>query len=355
MPGSPSFAVPLPVRATAPNRVDVAGGTLDIFPLYLIVPGSMTVNAAIGVNSLVEIRPSGGRTRLYSADFRRAVHAADTRGFSTAGRLGLIAAVLKCYPAVEGIELRFRNEAPVGSGIGASSALLVAAMLAMDALLGRKRGWDEVSRTAMEIEAGHLKCLTGRQDHVAALRGGILGLTFRPGRVEAARLGAGSAAGRAFAAHGFLAGTGVAHHSGSVNWRMVRGAIGGDEGVLRKFRAIAGTARDAWEALREGEIAAAGRAVAREWATRRTLAAGVSPPNVERLFASREFRFRVAGAKLCGAGGGGTVFGLLRDPGDRRRVEEHLERQGFSVIPFRLANGARVLTGAEASAETPPV
>ncbi len=333
------------VRVTVPNRVDLAGGTLDIYPLYLLVPGSMTVNAAIGVTSRVEILPATGRARLASANYRQRAEADDTHGFSLEGNLGLIAAALRCFPPVRGVTLSLRNEAPVGSGLGASSALLVAAMLAMDALLGRRRRWVDAARDAMEIEAAHLKNLTGRQDHVAALRGGIQGIAFGPGRVDAVRIPPRSRAGRALAAHGFLAGTGKSHHSSDVNWRMIRGAIDGDGAVLRKFRAIAAAARAAWDAVAAAEIGAVAEAVAREWAVRKTLAPGVSTRLVDAALGSRELRARIGGAKLCGAGGGGMLFGLLRAPEDRPAVEEILRRRGFTVYPFFLSAGPSVETG----------
>jgi D-glycero-alpha-D-manno-heptose-7-phosphate kinase len=333
------------IRVVVPNRVDLAGGTLDIYPLYLFVPGSMTVNAAIRMWSMAEIAPARGPVLLHSEDLSVRRHAADTHGFPSGGRLGLMSAALRFFPPARNIALRIRNEAPLGSGLGASSSLLVAVMLAMDALRGRRRGWQDTARAAMEIEAEHLHSLTGSQDHIAALRGGIQGIRFLPGRVEAERIAPGSRCGRGLAAHGFLAGSGKAHHSAEVNWRMIRGAIEGSEEVLRKFRGIAAAARDAWEAVREADFGAAGRAVGREWEIRKTLAPGVSPPRVEKAFGSREFRKRVAGAKLCGAGGGGMAFGILRSPEERGSVEALLAAEGFSVYPFRLSGGPRIEMG----------
>jgi galactokinase/mevalonate kinase-like predicted kinase len=72
------------------------------------------------------------------------------------------------------------------------------------------------------------------------------------------------------------------------------------------------------------------------------IARGISTQAVDRLFSSPEFRKMVSGAKLCGAGGGGMVFGLLRDPGDREAVEEVLRRRGFSPFPFRISAGPRI-------------
>ncbi len=59
------------VQVVVPNRVDLAGGTLDIFPLYLLLPGAMTVNAAIRMASTVSILPVRGPVRLVSDAFPR--------------------------------------------------------------------------------------------------------------------------------------------------------------------------------------------------------------------------------------------------------------------------------------------
>ena len=332
-----------PFRVVAPNRVDIAGGTLDIYPVYLLLDGAMTVNAAVAVRSVAEARPfRRGAARLHSGNYGIAATAADSHGFPLEGRLGLLARALRFYPPVTGVEFRVHNEAPVGSGIGASSALLVALMLSAARLTRKGTGWEETARAAMEIEAAHLKNLTGRQDHLAALRGGVQGIRFLPGRIEALRLPPGGASGRMLRDHGFLAHTGIAHRSSDVNWRMIRGAIEGDGAVLRKFRGIAAAARDAWLAVSGADAAATAAAVSAEWAIRRTLAAGVSPPKVDALLESRAFRRLAAGAKLCGAGGGGMLFGLLRDPEDRAALPAILTRAGMSAVPFRLSGGARV-------------
>ena len=331
-----------PFRASAPNRVDLAGGTLDIYPLYLLVEGAMTVNAAIAVRSVVDIRPYPRRAaRLQSMNYGLSVVAKDTHAVPLEGKLGLLSRALRHFPPVSGVEIVVRNEAPVGSGIGASSALLVALMAAMGRLTGQARRWEETAMAAQEIEASHLKSLAGRQDHVAALRGGIQGIRFLPGRLEALRLPTGGDAGRMLQAHGILANSGISHRSSDVNWRMIRGAIEGNAAVLRKFRGIAAAARDAWEAVSSADPDALGRAISGEWKIRRTLAEEVSPRKVEALLADRVFRRMISGAKLCGAGNGGMLFAMLHDPADRAEAGSILAAAGMSVMPFRLSGGLR--------------
>jgi len=68
----------------------------------------------------------------------------------------------------------------------------------------------------------------------------------------------------------------------------------------------------------------------------------VSPRKVEDLLADRRFRRMFSGAKLCGAGNGGMLFGLLRDPGDREEAGSVLSAAGMAVMPFLLSGGLRV-------------
>src|SRR3989440_6760322 len=45
------------IEATAPTRVDLAGGTIDIWPLYLFHPGATTVNFAVSLRARCRIEP----------------------------------------------------------------------------------------------------------------------------------------------------------------------------------------------------------------------------------------------------------------------------------------------------------
>jgi len=300
------------------------------------------------MTSRVEIHPVRSSSRIVAEGVSGPREAGNTHRFPRVGPFGLVAAALRTYPALTGVEIRFRNEAPVGTGMGASSALLIAVMLAMEAWLGRRGGWKERALRAMEIEATYLRNLTGRQDHIAALRGGIQGIRFSPGSTEAERIPAGSREGRRLERHGVLAFTGKSHFSAGVNWRMIRGAIEGNAAVLKKFAGIAGAARDAWEAVVSGDMERLGRAVSREWAIRKTIAPGITTRAVEEALADRVIRRHVAGAKLCGAGGGGTLFCLLRRPEDRGAVESFLRGAGFRIYPVCLSPGPRVTGGRNA-------
>ena len=49
------------IVTTAPCRADLAGGTLDIWPLYLFHPGAVSVNLALNILTGCRITPRAGR------------------------------------------------------------------------------------------------------------------------------------------------------------------------------------------------------------------------------------------------------------------------------------------------------
>ena len=60
------------ITVTAPMRIDLAGGTLDLHPLYLFLHDPLTVTASISLHSRASVTPlEGNRVRLVSEDLDR--------------------------------------------------------------------------------------------------------------------------------------------------------------------------------------------------------------------------------------------------------------------------------------------
>ncbi len=129
------------IESKAPTRVDLAGSTLDIWPLYLFHPGAVTLNAAISryAQCVIETHPAGDeRIKLVSKDTKRAesfgsfAKLAATKKF----RLPLLAELVRFFRPSGGFTLTTDSEAPAGAGIGGSSALAVAICGALDRFTG---------------------------------------------------------------------------------------------------------------------------------------------------------------------------------------------------------------------------
>ncbi len=114
------------IESKAPTRVDFAGSTLDIWPLYLFHPGSVTLNAAISLyaSCRIETQPNGGEPiRLMSRDTRREESFPSFAALMKTKRyrLPLLAEITKFFRPQGGFTLMTDSEAPAGAGIGGSS------------------------------------------------------------------------------------------------------------------------------------------------------------------------------------------------------------------------------------------
>jgi D-glycero-alpha-D-manno-heptose-7-phosphate kinase len=85
---------PVSIRSSAPTRIDLAGGTLDIWPLYLFHEGAQTLNAAISLRAHAEIRPrTDGRLRLESVDTRTSIEVSGWEELRNATTLPLLSKI----------------------------------------------------------------------------------------------------------------------------------------------------------------------------------------------------------------------------------------------------------------------
>src|ERR1035437_5104338 len=180
------------IEAKAPTRVDFAGSTLDIWPLYLFHPGAVTVNAAIyryAYCTLETHKIANQRINLVSRDTKRRESFASFAAMERAARykLPLLAEIVKFFHPDGGFTLTTDSEAPAGAGIGGSSAMAVAICAALDRYTGAgksKEDWIHISRDA---EAIVINVPTGTQDHYPPAFGGAAAIELPAGgehRVE---------------------------------------------------------------------------------------------------------------------------------------------------------------------------
>ncbi len=324
------------VEATSPTRVDLAGGTLDIHPLYLMEEDVWTLNAAIEIPVRVRLARARAGFLIVSTDLRERIEAPDLDSLPSGGALEPACRALRFVAPRAGLAVTLRSAAPPGSGLGASSALLLTLLAALHRWTRRAFSRDGLVGLAWRLEAQSLRTLTGRQDYLAAAYGGVNAIRFGADGDHVEPLFRGAAARRALQDRLVVAYTGLPHRSGPTNWEIVRSYLDGTPQTVQHLRAIAQTARAMRDALRERDLDAAGGLVAREWTHRRELSPGVSTPRIEEALAVAR-RAGAIGGKACGAGGGGSVLIFTRE-GGRQSCERALRAAGFTVLPARIAS-----------------
>src|SRR4051794_10237854 len=168
------------IHASAPTRIDLAGGTLDIWPLYLFHDGAQTLNAAISLRASCDLRSRADRRLvLVSEDSEQRVEVDHWTELRDNHDLRLLGRLLH-YFQVEGLELTTRSQSPLGAGIAGSSALNIAVCGALNAWSGGHRTAGEMFQIAMKVEAPAIDVPPGGEDYrPAVFRGGPPRAGFR--------------------------------------------------------------------------------------------------------------------------------------------------------------------------------
>lgn len=325
------------VTARAWCRVDLAGGTLDIWPLGLLHAQARTVNVAVDLAATARFRRRGEGCRVVQGASVVEAPTADALARTPeAALVGVIASALDLPP----FEVELASDSPRGGGLGASSAMAVALIAAAEEELGRPRSTPQrTAALARDLEARLMGLPTGNQDHYPALLGGALEIRPLPGGEVVRRLAVDlDALGESL----LVVYSGTSHFSAGNNWQVVRRRLEGEPGITELFDGVAAVAAELVTALEAGDLPRVGELMSREWSYRRRFAEGISTPVLEDLFA-RALAQGAWGGKACGAGGGGCLAFLC--PPDRKpAVAAELERAGGRVLPTRPADGPLILS-----------
>ena len=324
------------IESKAPTRVDLAGATLDIWPLYLFHPGALTVNAAISLYASCVIETNGPGTeqiKLVSRDTKREESFSSLAELAKAGRyrLPLLAEIVKFFRPPGGFTLTTDSEAPAGAGIGGSSAMAVAICAALDRFTGAgksKEDWIHISRDA---EAVVICVPTGTQDHYPPAFGGAAAIELPAGgehRVEL-RLNLDELERRIVVCY-----TGKPRQHGINNWEVYKAHIGGKRAVQNSLERISDVAQKMRLAFEKPDWPEAGRLMREEWSFRKRNLPTISTKTIDRVIENARRNGALAG-KVCGAGGGGCVV-LLIEPDARERVERAIAEAGGAVLPMTI-------------------
>lgn len=326
------------LAASAPTRIDLAGGTIDIWPLYLFHEGALTLNAAISLRAHASIEArKDGRLELHSADAGKRISAAGWQELSGSSELPLLALLARHY-RLENATLTTRGESPAGAGIAGSSALTIAACGALAEWTHQSTGEEDLLRVAMNVECQTIKVPTGVQDYRPALYGGVAAIELKVEGIARVEIETDPAE---LEQRITLAYTGAPRNSGTNNWEITKRHIDGDREIFDCFERIRDTAAAMRTALERQEWDEVGRQIAKEWDNRKRLAPGVTTPEIDALMNAAGAAGATA-AKVCGAGGGGCLF-CYGPPKARPAIAAALARGGARVLDYRIEmEGLRV-------------
>src|SRR5215212_4690287 len=250
------------VIVRAPVRADLAGGTLDLWPLYLFHPGSRTVNVAVSYYAESEIAETGdGAIEVHLTDQQYRQRYESMQELSADPKVALIYRLVEHFH-LNGISITTRTDAPRGAGLGGSSALSITLVRALSQLAGQPVEGEDLIFLVRDLETRLLGVPAGIQDYYPPVFGGLASLHLTPGAPVRHPLP--NAFGE-LGAHFVLHYTGIAHFSGTNNWELYKRQIEKKKKVHKGLESIAETSIEMERALEAGNYEEAGRALAEEW------------------------------------------------------------------------------------------
>lgn len=329
----PAQHSPVKIRSRAPLRLGLAGGGTDVSP-YSDDFGGAVLNATIDRYAFAFVEPSAdGRVHFIAADLESEECFPPDLQAVRGARLALHAAVYRRMLIDHGgrqplaVTVRTSVDAPPGSGLGSSSALVVALVEAFRSLLDLPLGAYEVAHLAYEIERIDLKLSGGKQDQYAAAFGGVNYIEFVAGdRVIVNPLRVQRPVLNELETSLIVCFTGVSRRSEEIIDQQRLGMTLKSTRTIENLHQLKADALEMKQALLRADIPGMARILENSWRAKKGTAAGISTSKIEELHDAAIQAGALAG-KVSGAGGGGFMMFIV-PPEKRLNIIQVLNAAG---------------------------
>lgn len=332
---------PLPsaVHAKSPLRLGLAGGGTDVAP-YSDLYGGRVLNATISLFTHCHLEPSeDGHVHFHASDFDERVTLEHGDDVALSGPLLLHKAVyrriVQQFLGGKALPLRVTtySDAPPGSGVGSSSALVVSMVQAYAELLQLPLGEYDVAHLAYEIERVDCGMSGGKQDQYAAAFGGFNFMEFESGdRVIVNPLRLKREHTNELESRLLLYFTGRSRESARIIESQIAATRESGSAAVEAMHEIRRGADRMKEALLRGRISEVLEILGQSWHAKKRAATGISNPHIEEI-ADAALGAGASGLKISGAGGGGFMM-IAVDPHRRHDVMRALEPRGGKMFTF---------------------
>jgi D-glycero-alpha-D-manno-heptose-7-phosphate kinase len=328
------------IRSKAPLRLGLAGGGTDVAP-YSDLYGGATLNATINKYAHATIIPkNNGKIVLKSIDKDKYFESELVDSLHIDGDLNLLKGIYNRIVrdfshAPLSFELSTYVDAPMGSGLGTSSTLVVAVLGAFAEWLKLPLGEYDLARLAYEIERIDLNMAGGKQDQYAATFGGVNFMEFyRDDKVIVNPLRINSVYLNELSNNLVLYHTRTSRLSSAIIERQAKNILENKSKYIEATHKLKEQAIMMKEVILKGNIDEIGAVLDYGWTFKKQIASGISNHLIDSIYDAAK-QSGATGGKISGAGGGG--FMIFYCPSNTRyHVIEALKKFGGTSHPYEF-------------------
>ncbi|ABC32811.1 predicted kinase related to galactokinase and mevalonate kinase [Hahella chejuensis KCTC 2396] len=322
-------------RSKAPLRISFAGGGTDIAS-YSDIYGGNVLNVTINKYAYthLELREVP-QIEIYSQDFESITRIKANKDLQFNGESDLAKGVIKrFYEGSAGLRIVTHNDAPPGSGLGSSSAMVVSLIGAFRELKNLALSPYDIARRACEIERGDLGILGGMQDQYASAFGGFNFMEFQKDHVIVNSLRIDPWVIHELEYNLILAYTRKNRLSSRIIESQVKNVERNDQASLNAMHNLKAHAVEMKKALLTGRPDEFGKLLDYAWQEKKKMAATISNGQLDQIYEDA-VKAGALGGKVSGAGGGGFMM-FYCESTRKRRVMEALVKAGVEVMSFNF-------------------
>lgn len=322
-------------RARAPLRISFGGGGTDVNP-FASQYGGYVLNATIKKYAYTSINlTQDSKVTVQSFDLNNTTEFCSSTLESDNDDCSFVRSVYKhLVSQPKGLRVVTHSDAPPGSGLGSSSAMMVSIISAFKAMENLEMSQYDIGRLAHDIERLELKQLGGMQDQYAAAFGGFNFMEFDGDSVLVNTLRMDPWVIRELEYNLILVYTKKSRLSSNIIEDQIRNVEANNKGHIEAMMHVKQHAQDMKRLLLTGKANEFGELLHQEWQEKKKMAASISNESLDEMYDEAR-KAGAIGGKVSGAGGGGFMM-FYCENNKKGNVVAALEKMGASCESFQF-------------------
>lgn len=319
------------ILSQTPFRISFVGGGTDFEDFYCQYPGRVL---SVSIDKYIYVALNS----RFEGDIRVSYSKTENVDHCKQIEHPLVKAALEEVGIEKGVEIVSIGDIPgKGTGLGSSSSFTVGLLNALYSFKGEHIAPDVLAEKACHIEIDKIKSPIGKQDQYAAAFGGLNIITFNcDGKIVVEPIYLNPKTKEDFQSHLLLFYTGIQRLANPILSEQKQN-IGNKLEFLKKMSDMVPTFK---KALEKGDFKEMGEILNHGWQMKKELSAGISNPQIDKMY-SLALEAGAFGGKILGAGGGG-FFLVIVPPEKHENVKQALNQ--YKVTPIRFTEaGSKII------------
>jgi len=320
----------------SPVRISFAGGGTDMPEFYQKYGGNVVTSAISKFTYVIVQNRHDNSFQAFSPDFGIHHKTSEFNNIEHLTGTEIATSTIKYFKYNKGINLIIFSDVPGGSGLGASSSLMVNTVNMLSKLTNKNFTNEKIAETAFNISRQYLSWPVGKQDEYISSFGGLNFIEFKKEKIKVSPIKIKKKSVQELQDNLMLFFIGHTRDSSKILLNLIDRIKKNEPETMNSLHYVKNLAIDMKDSLQKSDLTQFGELLHNGWSMKKKFTKNVTNAHIDKIY-DLALKNGALGGKLTGAGGGGHML-FYCEKHKQSNLEKKLKPLRLQRVKFSFYN-----------------